>query len=117
MEKTTDKKNVEFFETWFKLQKEFLENWTKSQKEFMETWLEASKKMQESFMNLDGGKTGVPGKEMLTMYNTWYNTMADSSKIFTEEALKMQEAWKTSVEKQMVMGREMFKNFSAGAGK
>ena len=104
-------KAVEIFETWFKLQKEFMENWTKSQKEFMENWIESSKKLQESFMGFDGSKEGTPGKEMLKMYNTWFNTMVNSSKIFTDEAIKIQETWKTSVEKQMEMSKEMFKNF------
>ena len=104
-------KAVEIFETWFKLQKEFMENWTKSQKEFMENWIESSKKLQESFMGFDGSKEGTPGKEMLKMYNTCFNTMVNSSKIFTDEAIKIQETWKTSVEKHMEMSKEMFKNF------
>ncbi len=103
---------AEIFESWFKLQKEFMENWMKSQKEFMENWTEASKKLQESFLNLGGAKEGLPGHEMLGAYNTWLNTMMDSSKIFTDEAIKIQETWKTSVEKQMEMSKEMFKNFS-----
>ena len=112
MEKVGEKKNAEFFETWMKSQKEFMENWTKSQKEFMDNWLEAAKKMQESFMNLDASKTATPGKELFNMYNTWFNTMAASSKGFTDEAMKMQETWKASMEKQMGMNKDLFKNFS-----
>ena len=113
-EKIAEKKSVEFFEMCMKMQKEFLENWMKSQKEFMENWLEGAKKLQESFLNLDSGQLGKPaGKDMLGMYNTWFNTMVNSSKVFTDEAMKMQETWKGSAEKQMEMSREIFKNFSA----
>jgi len=104
-------KAAEILETWFKSQREFMENWTKSQKEFMENWTESSKKLQESFLNLDALKEGMPGKEMFTMYNSWFNTMVNSSKIFTDEAIKIQDTWKTSVEKQMEMSQEMFKKF------
>ncbi len=111
MEKTAEKKSAEFIETWAKLQKDFMDNWTKSQKEFMENWLEAAKKMQESFLSLEPKQTGMPGKDMVNMYNTWFNTMVNSSKTFTDEAMKVQETWKTAVEKQMSMGKDLFKGF------
>jgi hypothetical protein len=112
MEKAAEKKSMDVFETWTKLQKEFMDNWMKSQKEFMDNWLDAAKKMQESFMSLEPKQSGMPGKDMLGMYNVWLNTMANSSKIFTDEALKLQETWKAAVEKQMLMGRDLFKGFS-----
>ena len=112
MERVGEKKSAEFFETWMKSQKEFMDNWMKSQKEFMDNWIESAKKMQEGIMSLDGGKTATPGKELFNMYNTWFNTMVSSSKSFTDEAMKMQETWKTSMEKQMGMSKELFKNFS-----
>jgi len=114
MEETEEKKNGEFFETWMKSQREFIENWTKNQKEFMDGWLEAAKKMQESF-SFDGGKAGTSEKEILNMYNTWLNTMVNSSKLFTDQAMKMQESWKTTVEKQMSMNKELFKNFNVSS--
>jgi len=115
-------KAAEIFEEWFKLQKEFMENWTKVQREFMENWTDSTRKLQESFLNLSTAQgDGGPGKEMLKLYSTWFNTMADSSKIFTNEAVKIQDTWKASVEKQMEMSKEMFKNFpeffKQGAGK
>ncbi len=115
MEKAAEKKSVEFFETWMKLQKEFLENWTKSQKDFMDNWLEAAKKLEETFLKLDGGKASGPGKEFFNMYNSWFNTMAKSSKIFTDEMMRMQETWQTSMEKQMGASKELFKPFSESA--
>lgn len=115
MEKIAEKKNVEYFEAWMKLQNEFMEIWMKGQKEFVENCLEGAKKLQESFLNLDVGQFGKPGKDMLNMYNTWFSTMFDSSKAFTDEAMKAQETWKKSAEKQTEMARENVKSFSSHA--
>ena len=104
-------KVLEFFDAWVKSQKEFMENWVKSQKEFMENWTEATKKMQESFTGIGGSQEG-PAKEMQNLYNSWVNTMVNSSKSFSAEAAKIQEAWKNTFEKQLEMSREMIKNFS-----
>ena len=104
-------KMIEFADAWMKSQKEFMENWVKSQKEFMENWTAATKKLQESFATMGGPQDG-PAKEVLNLYNTWLNTMTNSSRIFTDEAEKIQETWKNTVEKQMEMSREMVKNFS-----
>ena len=103
-------KATEIFETWFTMQKEVMENWTKVQKEFMENWTESSKKFQESFVSM--GAAQGDGKDILKMYSSWFNTMVDSSRIFTDEAIKIQETWKASVEKQMEMSKEMLKGFS-----
>jgi hypothetical protein len=104
-------KMIEFADAWMKSQKEFMENWVKAQKEFMENWTEATKKLQESFMTMGGSQDG-PAKEMINLYNSWLTTMTNSSKVFTDEAGKIQETWKNTVEKQMEMSREMVKNFS-----
>ncbi len=116
VERIAEKKTLDFFETWARMQREFMENWVKSQKEFMENWLQAARKLQESFLS-ETKQTDTPGKEVLNMYNSWFNTMVNSSKVFTEEALKIQESWKTTVEKQMLMGRDIFKSFSEYSGK
>ncbi len=119
MEKTTEKaekKQAEIFDVWMKMQKEYMDTMTRSQKELMDNWMEASKKFQESLSNFDGGQAGKPGKEMLNVFSTWLNTMVNSSKILTEEGLKIQEAWKTTVEKQMSAGKEIFKGFSEYSG-
>jgi hypothetical protein len=105
-------KAVEFFDGWLKSQRDFLENWVKTQKEFMENWTEATKKLQEAFFTQIGSHDGPTGKEMVELYNTWINTMVNSSKVFTDEAIKIQETWKNTVEKQMEMSKEMVKNFS-----
>lgn len=103
-------KAMEFFDGWLKTQKEFMENWVKAQKEFMENWAEATRKLQEPLLNLGSSQEG-PAKDVLNFYNSWVSTMVNSSKAFTDEVIKIQETWKSTVEKQMEMSREMANNF------
>jgi hypothetical protein len=105
-------KAFEFFDGWVKSQKDFLENWVKSQKEFMENWTEATKKLQEAFLGQRGFQEGAAGKETIELYRAWVDTMVNSSKVFTDEAIKIQETWKNTVEKQMEMSKEMVKKYS-----
>jgi hypothetical protein len=104
-------KGLEFFDAWVKSQKEFLETWSKSQQEFLNNWNDSTKKLQETFVNLGTSQEG-PAKEMTGLFSSLFNNMASSTKIFSDEAVKMQETWKGTVEKQMEMSREMVKNFS-----
>ena len=104
-------KIMEFVDTMMRSQKEFMDNWVKAQKEFMENWIETTKKMQETLLSVGVSQEGAT-KETINLYKSWLATMADSSKVFTDEAGKIQETWKTSVEKQMDMSREMVKGFS-----
>jgi hypothetical protein len=104
-------KGLEFVDAWMKAQKEFMENWVKAQKEFMENWLEATKKMQESILKIGLPPEGT-AKETQDLYKSWLTTMVNSSKIFTDEAERVQETWRNTVEKQMEMSREVVKNFS-----
>jgi hypothetical protein len=104
-------KMTEFVDAMMKSQKEFMESWVSAQKEFMENWVETTKKIQETLLSVGGSQEGT-AKETLSLYRSWLATMANSSKIFTDEAGKIQETWKNSVEKQLEMSREMVKNFS-----
>ncbi|HAM50132.1 MAG TPA: hypothetical protein DCP92_05355 [Nitrospiraceae bacterium] len=105
-------KAYEFFDGWLRSQRDFLENWVKTQKEFMENWTESTKKLQEAFFNQVGSQDGHAGKELFELYNSWITSMANSSKVFTDEAAKIQETWKNTVEKQMEMSKEMVRNYS-----
>ncbi len=102
-------KGLEFFDVWVKSQKGFLETGLESQKEFMTNWTESIQKLQASFLNLEGFKEG-PGKEMLNLFNPWFNTISNSAKVFSDEVVKIQETWKSTFEKQIEISREMAKN-------
>jgi len=105
-------KLLEFVDALVKSQKEFIENWVKYQKEFMVNWTEATKVMQESLVTIGGPQQEGTTKEMLNLYKSALTTIVDSSKVLTDEAGRIQETWKNTVEKQMDMSREMVKNFS-----
>jgi hypothetical protein len=104
-------KAMELVDAWMKNQKDFMDGWVKSQKEATEKWAEATKKMQASLMSLGGAQEG-PAKEMLGLYNSWLTTMVNSAKTFTDESGKIQATWKSTVEKQMEMTREMVSKLS-----
>ena len=104
-------KGFEFFDAWIKSQQEFLETWSKSQKDFLKNWNESTKKLQESFVKLGTSQDGR-GKEMTDLFVSLFNNVANSTKVFSDEAVKIQETWKGTVEKQMEMSREMVKKFS-----
>ena len=105
-------KIMELLDAMMKSQKEFLGTWVAAQKEFMTNWIETTKKIQESFLNVGGAQEGTT-KETLNLYRSWFDTMANSSRVYTEEVGRAQEAWKNTIEKQMEMNREVIKSFSA----
>jgi hypothetical protein len=104
-------KGLEFFDAWVKSQKEFLDTWLQSQKEFLADWSESIRKLQESCVNMGSSQEG-PGKETAALFNSWFTTIVNSSKVFSDEAVKIQETWKNTIEKQMEITGEMVKNLS-----
>ena len=104
-------KMMELFDAWMKSQRDFMDSSIKAQKEFTDNWIEATKKVQETFLNIGIPQEGAM-KEPLNLYKTWFTSMANSSKVFTDEAGNIQETFKNVVERQMEMGREAVKNFS-----
>ena len=104
-------KGLDFFDAGVISQQEFLETWSKNQKDFLKHWNESIKKLQESFVKLGTSQDGR-GKEMTDLFASLFNNVANSTKVFSDEAVKIQETWKDTVEKQVEMNREMVKNFS-----
>jgi hypothetical protein len=70
----------------------------------MDNWLEGIKKIQVSFGSMAGSQGGSP--QLLELFNSWFTTILSSSKAFTEGITDLQNAWKTTIEKQMEMGKE-----------
>ena len=106
-------KESELLDAWTKTQQEFLETWMKSQQQFFSHWTESAKKLQDSFAAMGEGKEGLASKELLGLYGTWVNTMVNSTRLFSEEAVKIQETWKSTFDKQLEISREVLKSFSA----
>jgi predicted solute-binding protein len=102
-------KAFEFIDPWLRSQKNFLDNWTGSQKELMDNWIESIKKIQLSFGTMADTRRVSP--QLLERFNSWYITMLSSSRAFTEGITDLQNAWKTTIEKQMEMSKEFAKQF------
>jgi len=103
---------LEFFDSWAKSQKEFLETSLKSQEEFRAHWLDTMKKMQASFLQTAGSPENPQSREMLNFFNTWLNSMMNSTEVFSDEVVKIQRTWQKTLENQMEMSKELAKNFS-----
>ncbi len=102
---------AQLFDSWMNTQKDVMETWVRSQKEFVDTWVDATKKLQESFLNTGGAQEGTIN-ENLNVYRSWLTTMSNSSKVFTDQAGRIQDTWKNAVEKQMDVSREMVNHFA-----
>jgi hypothetical protein len=98
-------KAFDFFDTWLKSQKDFLENWTGSQKGLMGEWIEATKKIRESFGSITGSQAGT--LQTFDLFSSWFGTMLDSMMAFTEGMTNLQNVWKTMVEKQVEINKEI----------
>lgn len=105
-------KGLEFFDAWAKSQKDFLDASLKSQEEFRSHWLDSMRKMQQSFLASAGSTDNPQNKEMLNFFNTWFGTMMNSTEVFSDEVVKIQKTWKSTLEKQMEVSRQLVKNFS-----
>jgi hypothetical protein len=102
-------KAFEFFDTWLRSQKDFLDNWTGYQKELMDNWLNSIKKIQLSFSTMVGPAGG--SRQLLDLFNSWFTTMINSSRAFTEGVTNLQNVWKTTMQKQTEMSGEIAKRF------
>jgi hypothetical protein len=104
-------KAFEFFDQWLKSQQDFLDNWIRSQKELMDIWFDSIKKIQLSFSTMAGSQGVSP--QIIGLFNSWFATMLNSTKAFNEGIMNLQNAWKTMIEKQMEMSKEIAKHFFA----
>jgi hypothetical protein len=93
MERASD-----FFDAWLKLQRGFIEN-----------WLETTKKIQQSFSNTTGFYAGPP--QFPDFFNPWFTIMLNTSKAFTEWVVNLQNLWRTMIEKQMEISKEITEQF------
>jgi len=111
-ERRTKMNNVmEMVDSCMNAQKDFMNSCVNAQKDGMERWTEATMKLQEPLLNMGGTPAG-PMKDMMGFYKSCLTTMMNSTKTVAEESGKMQDAWKSAVEKQMEMSREMMQKMT-----
>jgi hypothetical protein len=108
----TEMNNVmDMVDSCMKTQKDFMDSCTKAQKEGLERWAEATVKLQKPFLNMVGTQEG-PMKDLVGFYSNGLTTMMNSAKTVADESGKVQEAWRSGVEKQMEMAREMMQKMT-----
>lgn len=103
---------LDFFNAWAKTQKEFLETSLKSQEVFRSHWLESLKKTQESFLVTANSYDNPQSKEVVKLFNTWFNSVISSSELFNEQVLKVQETWQKTLETQIEQSQALAKGFA-----
>jgi hypothetical protein len=119
----TEEREKQAFDVWMQSQKEFMDTWMKAQKEFWENLTESARKLQEGFAHsacgqAQAGAGNFPSKEAMGMYNSMVETMFNSTKVYADEYIKMQEAWNQTISKQMEMWQRMAANmFEVGRQK
>ena len=103
-----EEKGFELFDSWMESQREFSESWLKSQSDLLENWINTTKSLQQSFLTLMvGEKDGGTKNDMTKLIDSWRTIMYDSSKVFTDGIMRIQEGWRAVFEKQMEMSKEI----------
>ena len=49
---------------------------------------------------------------MAKLFNTWFTSVVNSSELFNDQVLKMQQAWEKALEIQLEQSKELVKGFS-----
>ncbi len=110
-------RQMEVFDAWMQAQKDFMESWTKAQMSFWESMGESTRKMQEAFLcaAMPQSQQEPRAAEAMNFFNKMTEGMVGASKNYIDEAMKMQEAWRHTIDRQMEMGRKVAANmFEAG---
>jgi len=98
-------KAFEFFDIWLRSQKDFLESWTRSQKGLMDDWLEATRKIRQSFDSMTSSQAST--SQAFGLFSSWFTTMLNSMTAFIGGMTNLQNIWKTMVDKQVEINKEI----------
>jgi hypothetical protein len=101
---------LEYFDVVTNAQKQVFNNLLSAQKDLRAQWLDAVGQSYTAFTSIPGLPETPQTKEALNQFNTWFGTVANSSKSVTEEALNAQESWISAYEKQVAISRGVLKN-------
>ena len=103
-------KQLEYFDAVAHAQKQVFNNLLGAQKYLRAQGMEAVGKTYTAFTSIPGLPETEQTREALTQFNTWFGTVANSSKSATEEAIKTSENWISAYEKHVAMSRGILKN-------
>ena len=103
-------KQLEYFDVLANAQKQVFNNLLSVQKDLRTQWLDIVSKSYTALTSIPGLPETAQSKEALAHFNTWFGTVANTSKSASEEALKTQESWISAYEKQVLVSRGVLKN-------
>ena len=101
-------KEMEIFDSWIQSQKEMMDTFIRMQKDFFGAMADSAKKMQESMLCAGGAQEAEGAQKG---YSQMVDTMMNSSRTFTDQAMRMQDAWLETFRRQMDMATGMGRNF------
>ncbi len=104
-------KQLEYFDMFTNAQKQIFRNLVNIQKDLRVQWVSAVGKTYKAFTSIPGLPETEQTRNVLNQLNTWFGAVEISSISASEEALKTQESWISSYEKQMETSRGVLKNF------
>ena len=101
---------LKYFDVLADTQKQVFNNLLSAQKDLRVQWMDAISKTQSAFTSIPGLPETPQTKEALNQFNAWFSTVSNTSQAATEEALKTQESWISSYEKQLAISRDVLKS-------
>ena len=105
------KKQLEYFDDLANTQRQVISNLLNAQKELSVQWKAAINKSRDAFTSIPGLPETPQTKVALNQFNTWFSTVTSNSQSATDEALKIQEYWINTYEKQLEISRGVLKSF------
>ena len=106
-------KQLEIFDVVVNTQKQVFNNLISAQQDLRVQWIDGISKTHAAITSIPGLPENAPTKEALSQFNTWMGNVANQSQSATEEALKAQETFISTYEKQLDVSRDLLKSFIA----
>lgn len=103
---------LEYFDVIANTQKQLLGNLATAQKDLRTQWLDSMSKVHSTITSIPGIPETPQAKEALNQFNTWFSSVLNTSRTFSDEALKLQENLNSAFEKQLEISREVVKTFA-----
>ncbi len=105
-------KEMEIFDSWVQSQKEMMDTWMRMQKDFFGMMADSARKMQEAMLCQFGAQEAEGAQqEAAGRYNQMVDTMMNSSRMFTDQAMRLQDAWMEAFRRQVEVAAGMGRTF------
>jgi hypothetical protein len=102
---------LDIFDAVVNSQKQIFNNLISAQQDLRVQWIDGISKTHAAITSIPGLPENAQTKEALSQFNTWMGNVANQSQSVTEEALKAQETFISTYEKQLAVSRDLLKSF------